>query len=303
MTPGIHQMSMETYQKDPAPEPSLSYGIANILVTQSPLHAWYSHVRLNPNYVSSESDTFDLGSCAHSIILEGEAGIEVIDPKDYPSKTGSVPEGWTNKAIKAARDAARQSNKIPVLSHKMEECRAMATVARKTLAACEDLKIDLASGLAERVLLWKSGDTWCRARPDWMSADRKIILDYKTTGGSAEPTAWTRNQLIPMGYDLQAAHYLSGNAALGVERATWLWLVQENFAPYACSIIGIPPSLAEIGEGKRKLALSMWERCMSRHQWPGYPKRIAYADVPAWAMMEGEERRLSFDEILDRLTV
>ena len=44
--PGIHVWSHEEYLSDPCPEPSLSRSIADILMAQSPLHAWCAHPRL-----------------------------------------------------------------------------------------------------------------------------------------------------------------------------------------------------------------------------------------------------------------
>lgn len=165
----------------------------------------------------------------------------------------------------------------------------MADVASKTLAACKDVKIDLVKGVAERVMVWKAGKTWCRARPDWMSNDRKVVLNYKSTAGSAESNAWTRNQMVPMGFDVEAAHYLSGNAALGSPGAMYLFLVQENYPPYACSFVSPDPAMMELAEMKLEYAMRLWAYALQSATWPGYPQRISYAMPTAWQIAEADE--------------
>jgi hypothetical protein len=180
----------------------------------------------------------------------------------------------------------------------------MAGIARKALLSCEDGPINLELGTVERVLAWREAGIWCRARPDWMGPDRKILLDYKSTAGSAEPNAWIRNQMGPLGYDLQGVHYQRGNAETGGSRvADFIFLVQENYPPYACSFVGLSPAMIEIAQRKRDLAVATWQVCLKRNQWHGYPPRIAYAEPSSWQMAEDEERRLSFEEKLDCASV
>lgn len=286
---GVYEISMDEYQRDPCPVPSLSSGIAHRLITQSPLHAWFAHPRLNPAYQSEEATSFDLGACAHALLLEGDSSVIEIN---YPD--------WRKKEAQQQRDEVRSMGKIPVLAHKAVECRAMAAVARKAIADCGDLKIDLSEGVAERVFVWQEGATFCRARPDWHKNDRTILLDYKSTAGSAEPNAWIRNQMGPLGYDMQAVHYERGNARTGgPDRAQWVFLVQENYPPYAYSFVGLSPAMREIAQRKWEYALALWKQCSARNVWNGYPSVIAYAEPTTWQMDDDEMRRLTFDEKLE----
>jgi hypothetical protein len=41
-------------------------------------------------------------------------------------------------------------------------------------------------GEAEQSILWQEDNAWCRCRPDLLSSDRRIVVDYKTTE-NAEP--------------------------------------------------------------------------------------------------------------------
>jgi hypothetical protein len=142
-------------------------------------------------------------------------------------------------------------------------------------------------------LIWQEDGIWCRARPDWMANDRKVLLDYKSTSGSAEPNAWVRTMLGMTG-EIQPAFYLRGNIATGgPEDARWVFLVQENEPPYAVSFIGMPPAFLDLGERKVAHAVSLWRQCITTGQWPGYANRIAWAEPPAYAVAQWEEREIS----------
>lgn len=287
MKQGAYKLSMQDYQKDPAPAPSLSSGMAKKLVSQSPLHARIAHPRLNPAWRSEESTEYDLGSCSHAVLLEGEGAIAAIEADD-----------WRTKAAKEAREAARAQGQIPILARKLPDVRAMADTARAALAACE-IPIDLTTGVAEQVLIWQEKNgIWCRCRPDWRRPG--LILDYKSTAGSAEPSAWIRNQMVPLGFDIQSVHYMRGDKAVFGAPTQFIFLVQENYPPYECSFVGMSPGMIEIAQRKWDIASTIWQRCLEADKWPGYVKTIAYAEPSAWQIDEDEERRLTFDEIIDR---
>lgn len=290
---GIHNIPAAQYHADPCPQPSLSAGIAHRLLSQSPKHAWFAHPRLNPHHVEEENSDFDLGSCAHAVLLEGEKLIEPIDPANFAGKRGAIPKGWTNDAIREARDQARARGQIPVLLDKLAEIRAMADKARAALASCELGAIDLTGGRAEQSLIWQEGAAWCRARPDWLRADLNFMLDYKSTAGSANPSHWIRNQMIPLGFDLQAVHYCRGlEANGGAMLPQWIFLVQENYAPYECSFVSLAPAQWEIAKRKWDFAMTLWDNCLSQNRWNGYGNRVHYAEPMAWQIAEDEERKL-----------
>ena len=177
--PGLHTMPAEEYHRDPCPVPSLSSSIGRTIIAASPLHAWTAHPRLNRHYAAEEKESFDLGSAAHALLLEGADRMVVIDADSYRTKEA-----------KAARDDARSRGLHPVLATKHADVKAMAQRAHDAIARCPDLGgLTLADGKAEQVAIWREDEAWMRARFDWISTDRRVILDYKTTGASASPAA------------------------------------------------------------------------------------------------------------------
>jgi len=280
VSPGIYTMSAAEYHADPCVAPSLSSSIARILVTQSPLHAWTAHPKLNPNYQSEEKEAFDIGSAAHALLLEGQDRMVVVKAND-----------WRTKAAQEARDAARAEGKHPVLEARYQDVQAMRDVAIRAIAECSDLGgLTLADGKAEQVIVWQDGDIWCRARLDWIANDRSIILDYKSTE-DATPGAFSR-QIARMGYHIQDEFYSRGVREIPSGSPTFIFLAQETTAPYACSFHACAPSLRAIAEQQVEYAIRKWSDCLRENRWPGHDQRIHYAEATAWQLSEQEERTI-----------
>jgi len=287
-SPRIYQMTADTYHADPCPVPSLSSSIARKLLTASAQHAWFAHPRLNPAVEREEKETFDLGSAAHAYLLEGESGFAVIEAPD-----------WRTKAAKDARDAARIEGKVPLLAHRWQDVQDMARAARQQLGEHEAMPIPFAGGKAEQTLIWREGDVWCRARLDWLHDDHSAIDDLKTTAASANPDIWSRT-LFGAGSDIQAAFYLRGLRAIGGEREiAFRFIVQENFKPFALSVIGLAPDALALADRKVKQAIALWDYCLKANRWPGYPTQVCWAELPPWENNRWLERELREESVRD----
>lgn len=303
----VKGMSSEEYHADPCPTPSLSKGVAHVLLEESPLHARAQHPRLNPNMKQQESDMLDAGSLAHALLLENGAKVCVIDPADYPSapkkkgEEGSIPKGWTNNAIREARDEARANGLIPVLPGQHIEAKRMVESLRKHLKGTE-AEDAFVGGDAEVSLFWQEiweeeeaggeQSVWMRARLDWKPENGNVFYDYKTTGGSANPAVWSAKTLWETGAALQAAFYSLGISRLmGINDPVFRFVVQENFEPFAVSIIQLDPAALAIMEGQVDRAIAAWEKCLRTDVWPGYcDGRIAHVSMPGWKQYQIEER-------------
>ncbi len=289
----IERMASAEYHADPAQAASLSASIGKVFMDKSPYHAWLEHPKLNPDYAPKESSTFDLGTAAHDLILEGGTPrICVIDPQEYRSKPtkadpeGSIPKGWTNNSIREARDLARSNGLTPILPWDDAVIRHMKKAAMTFVADSEIAGI-FDDGKPEQTLIWQDSGIWCRARLDWLTTDRRVILDYKSSA-SAQPH-WFSRQIANIGYDFQAAFYLRGLKACGHPNAQFLFLAQEVDAPHACSLHGIAPSMMAIAEEKVEQAIRGWKRCLETGKWPAYDNRVHWAEATAWQMQQMEE--------------
>jgi hypothetical protein len=274
---------LAAYLADPAPIPSLSAGCAQTLISRSPLHAWIEHPRLNPAYEREEDTKFDIGTAAHEALLQGLDRCEVIQADD-----------WRTKAAKEARDAARAAGKIPLLTKHYEPLAVMVEAAKAFIETTELAGL-FDDGEAEATVLWDEGATWFRARPDWLSADRRLIVHYKTCT-CAQPDAFIRGPLTALGYDTTLAFYERGLAAVTGGDPRSVILAQETKPPHSCTLIGLSPAFASIASGKVARAVQLWERCMKSGRWPSYPSQIHYAEPKPWQLAEEEERDTRFTE-------
>lgn len=275
-----------------APAPTLSSSLLKIILRGNMEHVRLAHPKLNPHYLPDNRTTFSTGTAAHDLILEGGTGkIEVIDPELYLSAKGDVPKGWTNNAIRAARDDAYALGKTPILKADYADVERMAQAAFKAIAEEPELSgLNLAQhGKAERTVIWQeSGATWCRVRPDWLDDDHTLMIDLKTTS-ALSPEQWERGYLAQMGYDLQQEFYCRGvEAATGI-RPRWLWLVQQDFYPFSCWFAEPSATMQEVARIKVEKALALWKTCLAADVWPGWAKGIRQAEVTTWQLAEAEE--------------
>lgn len=275
---GIYTISAETYHSDPCEQPSLTSTIARILINESPLHAWTAHPKLNPDHENQEAGHFDIGTAAHSLLLEGEANVAVVDAKD-----------WRTKAAQEQRDAAYTAGKQPLLAHQWADVERMVAAARAQLDAIAAHPPIFEDGQAERSLIWDERGVTCRARLDWLRDDFDAIDDYKTTSRTANPGSFSRT-LFNMGYDVQAAFYLRGLETLTGAVAQWRWVVQETDPPYGLSVVSLTPAALDLAQSKVDFAIGLWRECVGTGTWKGYPTEVCYAELPGWAEAQWFER-------------
>ncbi len=276
MTAGVHEMSLDAYIHDPAPEPSLNASIAHTLLTETPAHARMNHPRLSPQQEREESSRLELGTIAHGLLLEGDdSRVQVIEADD-----------WKTKAAREQRDEARILGLLPILSKDYAIVRDMVDAAKDAIANSE-IADDFETAIPEQTLLWNEADIWLRCRPDKATPDWRIVFDYKTCAGTAHPAVWAKSSMVRYGYDIQAAMNLRGVKALNLaKKTTFIFLVQEIEPPYVLSIVSLAPSWITLATDKLRVAMSIWRGCIRKNEWPGYPSRVAYVDAPAYAQGE-----------------
>lgn len=271
--PGIYLVSAADYHADNfLPEPSLSSSIAKLLVTPgtTPLHAWTECARLNPDHEPDEQEKFDLGKAAHSLMLRDPQEFEIIDAPD-----------WKKKDAQEKRFIARAAGKIPLLTDQFARATEMVAAARKQLDQHEEGRNFFVDGKPEMTMVFREDDVLCRARVDWQPNSGIYWPDYKSTAASADPDSWQRTG-YGMGVDVQAAFYLRGLRALGFDKAQFRFAVQENYKPFALSVIGLMPGALDLADRKVERALAVWRECRRTNTWPAYPRRTAWIDAPAY---------------------
>ena len=272
LEPGIyHGIDADLYHSDPCVNPSLSSSIAAMIIQKSAYHAKLAHPRLNPAFTPNNDRKFDLGTAAHNLILEKGDKLCEIEFNDY-----------RKQAAKDERDASIERGEIPLLTKDMNKVEAMDKafwnfINNSELAGVMD------EGNPETTLIWNEQGVHCRARLDWWNPEKKIVIDYKTTK-NAEPLYFIDKIIPKMLYDMKAAFYLRGLKACGVqEKHEFIWIVQEDEAPYLCSLIGLDTDLRETGRNKAEYAIQIWKQSIESNSWHSYGSRIHWAKPVNWA--------------------
>jgi hypothetical protein len=143
------------------------------------------------------------------------------------------------------------------------------------------------TGAPERTVLWQERDLWYRCRPDLLSADKRIVMDYKTTE-NASPEAFSK-QIARMQYDVQSEFYTRGVFAVTEVEPTFIFLAQEIKAPFSCSLVALSNAYREVGRAKVSRAMKIWETCVRANSWPSYPNQICYAEPNAYQLADIED--------------
>lgn len=274
--PGIHTISAETYHADDLCEtPSLSKSVLHTLLTRSPLHARAKHPRLNPDFVRENKKQFDLGNLAHALFLDDQFEAVVVDAAD-----------WKTKAAQTQRDEAYALGRIPALRKEWDAALRMAEAARIQVDGFQDAPPLFDAGKPEQTLVWEEDGVMCRARLDWLRDDLLAIDDYKTTATSAHPDRWPRKTMFDIGGDLQVAFYLRGMAALTGFTPDWRFVVQENYPPYALSVVSLTPGALELAQKRVASAIRTWRSCMESGLWAPYTLTVTQAGSPSWLESE-----------------
>jgi len=250
-------ISNTDYHKDPA----LGSTSLKTLATRTPAH--YLYDRAHPK----QSAAFDLGTVAHSLILEGdESGVVVIDVAD---KRGAK---WT-----AYADKARYEGKIPLLTKEMAQVTAM----RDSVMA-HPLARDYFTGhRAEESVFWEEGGLHLKCRPDaWQPG---ALVDLKTTV-SADPREFGKTA-YNFGYHQSAAHYQDGVRTVAGETLPFIFVLVEKTAPYLVSIVELDEVALDYGRQMNDRAKRVYRECVETGRWPGYPATEPVS-LPMFGMYE-----------------
>jgi hypothetical protein len=281
--PGVVRgMDEESYHGDPVPEGSLSYSGAKLLL-DSP--ARYQYTREHP----TTKREFDFGHAAHKLVLG--KGAELIPLQRTDTKTGEVSTAEDMRSPSTREHAAlvRSQGKVPLLAHEIAKAQAMADVVRAHPVASRLL----AEGEAEVSLFWRDAHTrvMLRSRCDWVTrlpSGRALIVDYKTTGQSANPLRWGK-EAGNLRYFMQDPWYREGYEVLhpDEEPPAFVFIVQEKDPPYLVSVCELDDDSRTAGAEANAVARALFLECMTTGEWPAYAPRVHPVTIPRYLLTEG----------------
>jgi len=146
--------------------------------------------------------------------------------------------------------------------------------------ACTLLDGDIA---IENSMFWTDQETGieCRARPDIIRPDG-LIVDLKTTQ-DAGASAFAKS-CAQFRYHVQAAFYLDGLAAQGVEVHGFAFIAVEKDSPNLVATYVCDRTMLDIGRQAYQADLRTYAACKQSGIYPGYPETIEEITLPRWAL-------------------
>ena len=240
-------------------------------LSKSPFH-YQAHYLSLKRVSSYETPAMRFGTAVHTAILEPElfAGWVVM-----PDVDGRTKEGKAAKALAQEEAAARGVEVIPADDY------AKVTAIADSFSRHTHLSSFLDTGHAELSVYWNDPDTsiLCRCRPDWLAPG--CVVDLKTTE-DASPRAFQRSA-YSWRYFVQAAFYLDGLAANGVDARGFVFAAIEKSEPYACAGYAASEAMIAAGREEYRRLLRTLRQCQDDDRWPGYSESLAVLDLPGFA--------------------
>jgi hypothetical protein len=294
--PGVYLLPAEEYHADPVPGGSLSStGVRKLLAPSCP--ALFRHWLDNP---TPTSETFDIGSAAHQLVLGAGPKLVLIEAEE-----------WRTNAVKAEVAAVREAGAIPLRPSTWDAVHGMAAALAEHPFAGK--LFQPGTGRPERTLIWQETATLvnpeplaegemhavpvrCRALVDWLPESvwgglpgpgRRVILpDYKSTASAAP--ADVEKAIARYGYHIQLAWYLRGLRALGLadERAEGVLVMQEKTPPYLVTVVQPDATAMRMADIRIREALDIYAECTATGRWPGYADDVVPVSLPPWETKE-----------------
>lgn len=233
----------------------------NVLRTKTP-----AHLREAIDNPGPWTDALRFGSALHMAVLQPELFQKRWAVK-YPRAEGYMAK---NKAL-------TESGFDLLSAAEWTACERMRDAVRNHPTAARVL-----GGEAERSAVWTDPETGllCKARFDDIRRTA-CVVDLKTTT-DASPEAFSRS-VWNYGYHLQAAHYLAGAEALGIDATHFVIIAIEKDPPYALKVYRIQDDALWAGQEQRKRLMAQYAKCIDSNGWPGYPVEPEDITLPTWA--------------------
>lgn len=264
-------MTEQEYRSNPAVNKSTLWEIR-----KSPMH--YKYALENP---TEDTPALKMGRAIHMAVLQ---------PEEYCKEYAIIPSGIDRRTKDGKAAWEEFSTKHAGQEWLTEdENREIINIANAVNAQCHDL---LAGCTTEEPLFWDDPRTGiaCKCRVDAMKEldDRFVMIDLKSTT-DAGTKAFTRNA-IGYGYHVQAAHYMNGAVANGLNHRKpieWYFVAVEKKPPYAVNLVKADQTFLDEGLFVLIGLMDKLDKCLTENKWPGYGENVM--TMPEWAISDGEE--------------
>jgi len=213
-----------------------------------------------------------LGTAVHALLLQPDRVGEIVTVAPDCDRRTTI-----GKAIYATWASTRDPGAEVIPADDMDRARAMADavqahpVAGPMMGAVVD---------HELTIRWSDEGIPLRARLDAVIPG--VIIDIKTTR-DANPR-WFARASATFGYHLQAAWYLAGARAAGLDVHGFRLICVESSAPHDVVVYDVGEGMLTAGRSLMRAALHLYRECASLDSWPGYEPRIHLLEYDPYAL-------------------
>lgn len=258
--------------------PYCSQSLLSTIRNHSPAHAKWE--RDNPR---GSTPAQVLGDAIHRCVLEPDLFHQefVLGPEG-DRRTKAVRQLWQELAEDNPGASILHPDDYHTCLFIRNAVRSHPT-ARKLLEGAE---CELSAVWEDRVP--GRGPFLSKGRFDVINRRLRVMADLKTTR-DASPRSFRRD-IYRYFYYGQAAHYLSGARALGIDVDAFLIIAAEKEPPYGVAVYSIKGEALKAAIDELTQLKSVYAECMETGQWPAYSTDIEEIDLASWAYYEIEER-------------
>ena len=247
-------------------EPAISKSDLD-LIAQSPLH--YATAKAVPR---EQTPAMLLGSVTHKLVLEPEEfGDEYAVAPVVNKRTKLGKEAW-------AQFCAEACGKAVIDAELYSTAKVIADNVRRHPVASKLLQ----GGQAELSYFWERDGIRCKCRPDYLRTDIKTAVDFKTTQCSA-PDKFTKSA-YDYRYHVQAAWYLDGLRACGVDVEHFIFIAVETKEPYTVMCYAADDLMIQLGRMTASADFETYKNAVVTENWHGYEEipEIHSLSLPDW---------------------
>lgn len=246
------------------------FGSTQIKTVKRSLAHFKAMIDGNIEFSKSQKNAFDLGRCAHSIILEQDLS-SIIQGPNISNKTvkkwKEFVKAYPEKIVLTSTEFLRVTSMFDAFcSHKY---------AHEFVSQSE----------IENSYFYQDIDTglYLKARPDGCNTERGFIFDFKTTGMSATPRNVARTA-VDHGWHISAAHYIAGvEAVTGKKIKDYYFILQEVHPPFELMIYRLNDTDLLRAQNERRILLNQISVAMRTNHFPGYESTIQNLEIPDYA--------------------
>jgi len=260
---------------------------------ESPAHWKYQDVR-------EPSEALLFGSAYHCYILEPEE----FDNEYYVFDDSEIiqdvlkekPESKSPRATVLYKELiqpylAKNQDKEQLTEIQMSKIKAM----KRVLFAHPYARSLFGKGIAElshyAEMTVQGGDKIkAKVRPDYLKADKKIIVDLKTCRDAS--IDGFQKDAAKFNYHIQAALYTDIINANYKDSFSFYFVAQEKVAPYAFNMFEASPNFIGQGRYEYEMLMLLWNQCHKDGKFPGYQVwcenkyGMNELNLPPWSVRE-----------------